>query len=386
MKKPAAPAKLIVSTVALGALVSAWLFLAPGALGGSTTYVVTEGVSMQPRFHAGDLALVRAAGSYEVGDIVAYHSKALNTIVLHRIVAHDGSRYVFKGDNNNFIDPERPTGDQLVGKLWVQVAGGGRGFLGLGSPKTIAVLIGLTVLLLFGGTGAATRRGRRRGQGAPPSPPRRRVRTEAKPLALAPSAGTVECGLAVSGLALALSLALALLAFAHRGQALVTESASYEQSGAFTYSADAPVGDVYPEGRVFTGDTIFLRLVDGVHVRFAYRFDAHDDHRWGGTASFAAVLRSSAGWRRSFPIQAPARFDGDRAVVSGTLSLGPIRRLIQRVEAQTAVSGGRYTLSLAPRVQGAGTLAGGRASTAFSPRLDFTLDPLALTPVLPDAA
>src|SRR3954470_5949487 len=139
MKKPAAPAKLIVTIVALGALVSAWLFFAPGALGGSTTYVVTEGISMHPRFHAGDLALSRSAGSYEVGDVVAYHSHALGTIVLHRIVAHDGSRYVFKGDNNDFIDPERPTADQLVGKLWLQVGGGGRGFLWLGSPKTIAV-------------------------------------------------------------------------------------------------------------------------------------------------------------------------------------------------------------------------------------------------------
>ena len=64
-----------------------WFLFAPSALGGSTSYVVTDGVSMEPRFHAGDLALVRSGGDYRVGQIVAYHNRQLGTVVLHRIVA-----------------------------------------------------------------------------------------------------------------------------------------------------------------------------------------------------------------------------------------------------------------------------------------------------------
>ena len=48
-------------------LVGMWLFW-PTSLGGGTTYVVTHGQSMEPGFSTGDLAVLRPAGSYEVGD------------------------------------------------------------------------------------------------------------------------------------------------------------------------------------------------------------------------------------------------------------------------------------------------------------------------------
>ena len=104
--------------VVLGCL---WFYFAPVPLGGSTTYVVTHGVSMEPRFHTGDLALVHSQSSYHVGEIVAYDNNMLRTVVLHRIIARDGSRYVFKGDNNKFIDPEHPAASQLIGALWLHV-------------------------------------------------------------------------------------------------------------------------------------------------------------------------------------------------------------------------------------------------------------------------
>src|SRR3954466_6560079 len=84
-------------------LAAAWLFW-PLALGGSATYVGTHGISMEPRFHTGDLAILRAGPSYTVGDVVAYRSRSLNTVVMHRIVAMDGDRFVIQGDNNNFLD------------------------------------------------------------------------------------------------------------------------------------------------------------------------------------------------------------------------------------------------------------------------------------------
>src|SRR4051794_37618434 len=111
--------KLVSSALTLAAVGCLWFFFAPSWLGGPTSYVITEGVSMQPRFHTGALAVVHAAADYRVGDIVAYHSHELHTIVLHRIVGRDGDRYVFKGDNNSFRDPEHPTRSQLVGKLWL---------------------------------------------------------------------------------------------------------------------------------------------------------------------------------------------------------------------------------------------------------------------------
>ena len=47
-------------------LAAVWAFW-PLALGGGTTYVSTHGTSMEPRFHTGDLAILRSADRYEVG-------------------------------------------------------------------------------------------------------------------------------------------------------------------------------------------------------------------------------------------------------------------------------------------------------------------------------
>ena len=42
-------------------------------------------------------------------------------MVLHRIIAVDGSRLTFKGDNNDFVDPDHPTTGHVIGRLRVQI-------------------------------------------------------------------------------------------------------------------------------------------------------------------------------------------------------------------------------------------------------------------------
>ena len=97
-----------ISAIAALVLAAAWLFW-PAQLGGATTYVSTHGISMEPGFSTGDLAVLRPADSYEVGDVVAYHAQSLDTVVMHRIVAVEGDRFVFQGDNNDWLDEDRPT-------------------------------------------------------------------------------------------------------------------------------------------------------------------------------------------------------------------------------------------------------------------------------------
>ena len=154
----------------------AWWYFAPTKVGGSTRYVVTSGVSMEPRFHSGDLALVRPEDTYRVGQIVAYHSTLLHVTVLHRIIGRDGNRYVFKGDNNRFIDPTHPTRAELLGALWLRVPHGGRALKLIHSPVGAAIVCAaLGLLLLFGGREQQRRRRRRAG------PPRAIGRPKALP-------------------------------------------------------------------------------------------------------------------------------------------------------------------------------------------------------------
>src|SRR3954451_4255096 len=147
------------SSAALGAALLSvlWLLFAPTSIGGSANWVTTDGVSMQPRFHSGDLAIVRTTPSYHVGEVVAYRSAMLHTIVLHRIIGRDGDRYLFKGDNNGFVDPEHPTRGQLIGRLWLHVPRAGVPLAKLRAPGLVALLIGLGVL---GSVGVRKRRRR----------------------------------------------------------------------------------------------------------------------------------------------------------------------------------------------------------------------------------
>ncbi len=148
----------------LALLASLWFLFAPAAVGGSTSYVETDGISMEPRFHSGDLAIVRQESDYRVGQIVAYHNRELGTVVLHRIIGRDGSRYTFKGDNNNFTDFEHPTRSQLIGALWIHLPGAGRALNSVRSPALIGLLFVIGTLLVGGVSFAKRRRRRKRGR------------------------------------------------------------------------------------------------------------------------------------------------------------------------------------------------------------------------------
>ncbi len=79
--------KILTTIVGAGLLAAAWVFVAPQPLGGPTSMVITSGNSMEPKFHSGDMVIVREADDYDVGDVVAYRSEELNSVVLHRIIA-----------------------------------------------------------------------------------------------------------------------------------------------------------------------------------------------------------------------------------------------------------------------------------------------------------
>jgi signal peptidase I len=144
-------------------VVVVWMAVAPSGLGGSWTYSVTSGISMEPMLHKNDLALVRAQAQYHVGDVVLYDNQLLREPVLHRIVLIQNGDYYFRGDNNDFVDPGYATRSEIVGKLWVHVAGLGAVVEWLGTPVHAALLAGATaaVIVLAGGKRQGRRRRRR---------------------------------------------------------------------------------------------------------------------------------------------------------------------------------------------------------------------------------
>ncbi|MEX0834528.1 MAG: hypothetical protein WD010_00435, partial [Nitriliruptor sp.] len=145
---------------------------------------------MLPTYTASDLVVVTKASDYDVGDVVAYRSDQLGAVVLHRIVDVDDDGYVTSGDNNDWLDPDRPTADELMGTARLRVPGAGR-LLEVPTPLRAAMVTMLAALALFGGHRIRHRRARRPTPDTPSEPllpAARRRRASCRPRRAAPDA------------------------------------------------------------------------------------------------------------------------------------------------------------------------------------------------------
>jgi len=369
--------KLVFGGLGLAVLACLWLFFAPVGLGGSTTYVVTDGISMEPRFHTGDLALVHGQSSYHVGEIVAYNSRAFHTIVLHRIIAIAGDRYVFKGDNNNFVDFEHPARNQLIGSLWLHIPGAGARLESLRSPELVGILIGVATIL-FSGAAFTTRRRRRRRRRAAANETSQPPSTHPGQRSAGPVAGVLAVGL----IALLPFGALAVLAFTRPQTALLPFSVRYKQSGSLSYTAHTAPGPIYAGNRAVTGEPLFTHVVNSVALRFGYRFGTGATHALTGKASLDATLASTSGWQTTFQLAPPTSFSGDHTELNASLNLSSILALLRRVQATTAVSGSD-TLTLIPHVSVNGSVDVLPLHATFSPQMQFAVNQLEVQPAAP---
>lgn len=366
-------ARIVAGGIGLLLMLPAWFLFAPRQLGGGLTYVVVaRGTSMEPGMRAGDLALVRPAERYEVGDVVAYRSRELDAVVLHRIVATEGDRYVLQGDNNDFVDPERPASSDVIGELRFHLPTVG-GFLGwLATPAVAALAAGGAVLLAV--TGMGSRRSRRSARRTPlaprPSPPSGdEGAPQEHPASQRPAV------LAAGSAALVFAL-LGLIAFARPAETTVSHPLGFRHQAVFSYGAPAPEGPVYQDGRVATGDPVFLRLVEAIEVGLDYRLDAEGALVSDGTYRLVARLGDVNGWRRDVELVPPTAFRGPAFSARGTLDLAGVHKLLTRVEAETGVARDGYDLSLVAEVQVAGSLDGAPVESTFAPAVALRLDAL----------
>ena len=144
----------VVVTIAVAA--AAWWWMAPPPLGGQTTVVAVDGTSMLPGLTQNDVVIIRPAAKYQVGDVVAYQRDAAP----HRAASdrrHRRRPFHLKGDNNSFVDPEKPNRTALVGKKWITAPGLARVVSVLRLPIVLALFAAGAVLYqgVIGGAGGA---------------------------------------------------------------------------------------------------------------------------------------------------------------------------------------------------------------------------------------
>lgn len=141
-----------------------FLLFRPTVLGGPASYVIVSGQSMAPTLQGSDLAVLQKRSDYRPGDIIAFRvpegQPGEGFLVVHRIVggsAEDG--FVMQGDNKEQSDLWRPNADDIEGRMWFSVPGGGRLLVRLLEPLTVGLLAGgLGMLTVLGGGQKSKRR------------------------------------------------------------------------------------------------------------------------------------------------------------------------------------------------------------------------------------
>src|SRR5665213_221460 len=359
-----------------------WFNFAPTRLGGDSIYVVTAGISMEPRFHAGDVAILRPASSYEVGEIVGYKSPRIG-IVMHRIIGEKKGHFLMKGDNNNFVDEYHPAPSDVVGKLWLHVPKVGRIISSQRDRESTVFLAAAAMGGIIGVPAERERRRRRkktrRGETSTSGakafrPPSHHRRGGGPVMAVIGLPGQVAASI-ICVVALA-ALALGAFSYTRSTTTVTTKHLSYSQTGTWSYSGAAK-GDVYPNGVVTTGEPIFSAVAPVVKVDFVYKFVSALPSHLTGRAGLTALLISSNGWSHTLPVGPKISFSGTEARLTGTLNLPAIERYVASIGAQTGQStggGASYTLVLEPAVHASGML--GSSSVLeenFNPSLSFTV-------------
>jgi signal peptidase I len=359
------------------AICGGWLLLAPTTVGGPVSLVVTSGVSMQPAFHTGDLAVLRKSSTYHVGDVVGYHSRTLRgAVVMHRLVAADGGRWTTKGDHNAWLDPDHPTNADIVGKLSLHIPKGGflltRVFLPL-------ALVGFVCLLL------PWKRRSRDEDGDVEAPPTAPCSPSESDAARARHTGhrspasrganrvpdylsrQICVRLIAGGLAIVILGALtALIAYSlplHRTATVAQKSVTTVRFG-WTGTSDNRL--IYPDGRVTDPAPIFPKVVD----RVTMTADVTTDGRPARAATLNATLSDASGWTRQWQLDSTGETSGSSLHLSQNVNLSLLLMQVAWVQSTTGVSS-PATLTLSVDEKG---------GPPDAPALSFALSKVAVKP------
>ncbi|PKN91440.1 MAG: signal peptidase I [Chloroflexi bacterium HGW-Chloroflexi-6] len=357
MKNPLRLPALLVDLLLLAGLAAIWIAFAPSKIGGQVAYILVNGISMEPGFHTGDLALIRQAPHYQVGDIVTYRDAEMGAYVIHRVIEILPNGYVLQGDNNSWIDAYQPTDSEIIGKLWIHVPNLGKAFQWLRAPLNMTLALGL-----LGGVFMTSMF----------SQPQQTKKTKSKQNGT--SNGSVFemalYGAAVLALAF---LALTIFAFS-RPLTRTADNIQYQHNGVFFYSA-AGVPNIYDTDMVRTGEPIFPQLTCSVNVGFSYSMtSAYLQELSGSHNMIARISDEQSGWQRTIALTPQTAFDGDSYSTASEVDLCRVQALVAEVEDQTGFRPNTYTLTILPHLSVMGKIGGQNMQDTFETALVFKFD------------
>lgn len=336
-----------------------WLIIAPTQLGGSVTYVIVDGNSMETKFHRGDMILLRKAATYKVGDAVTYENAEMGRYVFHRIIDLNLDRFVLQGDNNAWLDSYQPTQEEIVGKLWMHLPRVGKAVEWLRLPINMALAVGL-----LGGSLMSSMMIR-------PSKHEKGKKGKNKPASN--FGGPLTVVLYFLGFIVLVFLALGIFAFT-RPLTRTVGKIPYQQEGKFFYSATGTTG-VYDTDQVRSGEPIFPKLTCFLNLGFAYSMSANQLQEISGTHQlYARVMDEQSGWQRTVPMIASTGFVGNSYMTMATLDLCQVEALVTLMEQETGFHQNAYTLKIVSQVDIMAKVDDQQVQDSFDPTLVFRFD------------
>lgn len=346
---------LVVAVAVLAACVGILLVTGQAAI------VITHGVSMNPVYHQGDLVIVSRAPSYSVGEIAAYNLPGKDEVALHRITGGNAENgFIFKGDNNQSVDPLSPRAGELVGRAVLHIPQGGLWLETLSSPPVLGVL---AFALLAGGSTAATTRHRRKRRRLAVS--RHTSTHPAPPLTLVGLPGPVRVSAGIGAALAILGLALGVPAWSGPLEEQATNQVTNDQRMDFSYTADVGQSAAYDGTTANSPDPVFRKLTDTVDVHFTYSGRP-------GTLNVAADLSTPGGWHSRVPLAGPETFTGSGYEGTVTLDLKALEAKAQAASAVTGLPAAPLSITVTARITTTG-------AADFQPGLKLNLTPLQLT-------
>ena len=165
-------------------LLGVYVLAGPSSLGGSASYVIVDGVSMEPTFAGGDLVVAYKRDTYEIGDIIVYDAPVNSQFnVIHRIIDRTEGGFITQGDNRDEPDGWIAPQEEIHGAALFHIPKGGAIVNFLRQPTTIlAVGAGWVTLILMERSPKRSDRGRTgsnafTGREKPSQTPQRRRRS-----------------------------------------------------------------------------------------------------------------------------------------------------------------------------------------------------------------
>ncbi len=137
----------VLGLLLIGVLAASGWFLAPTAVGGNASFVVSD-ATMEPNVPEGALVILRERAGYQVGDVVAYRDEPSGSVRLARLVGDEGDRFLVRGDAEVYADGYHPAQADLLGTPALTVPKIGPVVTALGPPLVAVTLSALLLLLV----------------------------------------------------------------------------------------------------------------------------------------------------------------------------------------------------------------------------------------------